>query len=166
MLVRIAGGVCIFAASVWLGMTKSYALKKREQYLFDTKAFLNLLEVEIQFSASRIKHTFSKLEKHVHLNGLLREAAEGLEEYGIRSAWENAVASRAVCLDEADRDILNMLGAELGMTDRQNQIKNIKHIEKLVEKQYESARKKREQLAKLYEGGGVLIGIFMIILLF
>ena len=68
-------------------------------------------------------------------------------------------------LTDGDREILVMLGAQLGMTDRENQYKNICCTKNLIDKQYEQARQIRERTSRLYEGGGILAGAFAILLL-
>lgn len=165
MLIKAAGSVCIFCGSLWFGFYRGSLLRKREKYLLDIKSFLHLLEVEIQFSACRLQDIFRKIAERTALVRLTEQTLERLASDGIRLAWERAVDKECSCLTQADRDVIKMLGAELGMTDRENQIKNIKHIETLIEKQHEEAQEQRRRLCKLYEGGGALLGLLVIVLL-
>lgn len=165
MLTKLIGSACIFCGSLWFGFYKSNILRRREKYLSQVITFLKLLEVEIHFSAARLGEVFSRISERVYLGGLLELAAERFASDGIRAAWEYAVEEKCVYLTADDKAALKMLGAELGMTDRENQIKNIQHIAKLTEKQHSDAHEERVRLSRLYEGGGALLGLLIIVLL-
>lgn len=165
MLTKLIGSACIFCGALWFGFYKSSILRRRENYLSQVITFLKLLEVEIHFSAARLGEVFCCISERVSLGGLLECAMERFAEDGIRAAWESAVDEKCVYLTDEDKAAIKMLGAELGMTDRENQIKNIKHIAKLAEKQHSEAHEERVRLSRLYEGGGALLGLLIIVLL-
>lgn len=165
MLMKAVGGICVFCGALWLGLYQGNLLRRREKYLQQVSVFLHLLEVEIEFSVQRLSEIFRRLSSRTEIGALPEDALEHMESEGIRSAWEHAVDRQCGCLLREDREVLKLLGAELGMTDRENQIKNIRHIEKLTEKQYEEARQRRQRLCRLYEGGGALVGLLLVVLM-
>ena len=52
------------------------------------------------------------------------------------------------------------------MTDTENQIKNIKYVRELLASEQKKAEGDYEQLGRLYRSGGVLGGLFLILILF
>lgn len=165
MIIKYCGSVLVFLGAVFLGFGRGTILRRREKYLMNLCSFLDLLEVEIQFSAQRLGRMFLRLDEHIQLGNLLKSTSENLEN-GVAVAWSDAVKNHTPSLLAEDREILVLLGAKLGMTDRDTQIKNIRHVKHLIQKQYEDAKQERNRLSKLYEGGGVLVGLFLVILLF
>lgn len=166
MIAKLIGGIFIMCGCIYIGFGTSLNMRRREKFLLNFKSFLKLLEVEMEFSSCRLKNLLLRIDKNVSLGGLLEKAANDVEKYGVQIAWENSVKTQTPFSCKSDRDTMSLLGAELGMTDKESQIKNIHHINELIEKQYEDACKKREQLSKLYESGGILCGILIVILLY
>lgn len=130
MPIRIIGAVMIFSVSTYLGFSFADRLKKRYVYLRNILTSLNLLETEIGFGVSKLKQAFLTIDKSADTRGLFKTAADNLEDVGIKQAWRGAVYEKRqeLYLTDADADALNALGAQLGMTDVENQIKNIKYV--------------------------------------
>ena len=129
------------------------------------KAFLNMLDIQIQFSSDRLERCMRMADKHIKIGGFLIYAADRIKTDGIQRAWAEAVRVKTPYLTSEDREIITALGARLGMTDRENQYKNICCTKELIEKQYEQARALRERTSRLYEGGGILAGAFIVLML-
>ncbi len=162
-MVKLLGAVMVGAACGYFGFKMSFSLKTRAKSLSDIASSLEMLESEINFSASKLKKAFKRIDR----NGLFALAADNMEKEGVRAAWRSAVRELGtkLCLAEADSDILLMLGENIGRTDADDQIKNIKYIKSMISRQEESARGEYERLGKTYRSGGILTGLMIVIIL-
>ncbi|MCD8180329.1 MAG: stage III sporulation protein AB [Firmicutes bacterium] len=162
-MVKILGAVMTGAACGCFGFKLSLSMKTRVKSLADIAASLEMLESEISFSVNKLKKAFARADR----NGLFTSAADNMEENGIDRAWTEAVDKNKsrLCLTSADSDILLMLGKNIGRTDAEDQIKNIKYIKAMVKEREKQAQSDYDRFGKLYRSGGVLIGLMIIIIL-
>ena len=93
--------------------------------------------------------------------------AENMDEKGVKTAWTNAVneCSTKLSLKDADKDILMTLGKNIGRTDTDDQIKNIKYIKSMIAEQEKQAQSEYRRFGKMYRNGGVLVGLLIVIML-
>lgn len=164
-MLKIAGAVMICAACTYMGLKKSTELKNREKSLKSIHTALGHLETEIGFTANNLKRAFLNIEKSAELKGLFADAAERIENFGIKKAWTYAVMNSKLTLLESDRELLLMLGTRLGMTDTKNQLKHIGYMRELISAQAGSAEAEYRRLGSIYRGGGVLLGLFIVLLI-
>jgi len=164
---KLIGALCILISSSLIGIQKASCLKNRVKYLANIKASLNILESEISFSQDILEKAFMRISKAVDTKGLFETASENISELGIKSAWEYAVSecSKSLCLNKADYEALILFGEKLGMSDKKGQVKNIRNTISIIDGLIESAEKEYTQNAKLYRSGGVIIGLFFVIVL-
>ena len=165
MLVKLIGALVIFSACTYLGMRRSNELKGRCNALKNISAALLQLETEISFSANDLKRAFLNIEKNTRTRGLFKDAAERIEKYGIKKAWTYAVLNNPMPLTEADRELVLMLCAKLGMTDSKNQLKHTAYIRELVNAQQSAAENEYARLGKMYRNGGLLAGLFIVLVI-
>lgn len=127
-MVKILGAVMTGFACGYLGFKISFAMKIRAESLNNIITSLEMLESEINFSMNKLKQAFMRVDKC----GLFKFAAENMDEKGVKTAWTNAVneCSTKLSLKDADKDILMTLGKNIGRTDTDDQIKNIKYNKK------------------------------------
>ena len=148
-MVKILGAVMTGFACGYLGFKISYAMKIRAESLNNIITSLEMLESEINFSMNKLKQAFMRVDKC----GLFKFAAENMDEKGVKTAWTNAVneCSTKLSLKDADKDILMTLGKNIGRTDTDDQIKNIKYIKSMIaeqEKQAQSEYRRDEKIAR------------------
>ncbi|MCX7715222.1 MAG: hypothetical protein N2171_05810 [Clostridia bacterium] len=167
MIAKMMGGICILSATTYLGFERAHLLYKRVKYIMNIKTSLTMLESEIGFCANRLDSAFMTISKLSDTQGLFSQTAKKLQSVGIKEAWEMSVRAHRekMRLTGEDTEILLSFGAELGMTDRENQIKNIRYITSLLEKQYKEAKEEYERMARTYRSIGILSGLFLIVLL-
>ncbi len=165
---KLAGAAIIFFACLLAGIREADRLKKRTVYLKNIQTALNLLETEIAFGKNHLKRVFKSIEKSADCRGLFEETAENIESLGIKKAWRSALHNKEeeLCFKSGDTDTLLTLGNQLGMTDAENQIKNIKYIRELLEKNVQEAEGEYSRLGRLYRSGGAMAGLLLILLLF
>ncbi len=164
---RLAGAAAVFASCTVMGFSLSDRLKKRAGYLGNIIEALSLLETEIAFGRSRVKEAFLRVDAACDTRGLFKTAAEKMEEEGIKKAWRGAVEEKRdeLRLTDADAEAVISLSERLGMTDTENQIKNIRYVKGRLEPLLKEAEGEYGQAGRLYRGGGILVGVFLILIL-
>lgn len=162
-MVKILGAVMTGFACGYLGLKISFAMKIRAESLNNIITSLEMLESEINFSMNKLKQAFMRVDKC----GLFKFAAENMDEKGVKTAWTNAVneCSIKLSLKDADKDILMTLGKNIGKTDTDDQIKNIKYIKSMIAEQEKQAQSEYSRFGKMYRNGGVLVGLLIVIML-
>ena len=162
-MVKILGAIMTGFACGYLGLKISYAMKIRAESLNNIITSLEMLESEINFSMNKLKQAFIRVDKC----GLFKFAAENMDEKGVKTAWTNAVneCSTKLALKDADKDILMTLGKNIGRTDTDDQIKNIKYIKSMIAEQEKQAQSEYRHFGKMYRNGGVLVGLLIVIML-
>ncbi len=164
-MIKLAGAICVLAGCAYAGFAKSIQMRRREEWLLNMRAFLNMLDIQIQFSSDRLERCMRMADKHIKLGRFLTYAADHIKTDGIQCAWAESVRINTPYLTDEDREVITVLGARLGMTDRENQYKNICYTKELIQKQYEQAHDLRRRVSRLYEGGGILAGVFVVLML-
>ena len=162
-MVKILGAIMTGFACGYLGFKISFAMKIRAESLNNIITSLEMLESEINFSMNKLKQAFMRVDKC----GLFKFAAENMDEKGVKTAWTNAVndCSTKLSLKDAVRDILMTLGKNIGRTDTDDQIKNIKYIKSMIAEQEKQAQSEYRRFGKLYRNGCVLVRLLIVIML-
>lgn len=161
-MLKLIGSIMIGASCVYLGVRRSISFKKRYSSLVDFQNAISVLSTDIAFRETELKEAFINTD-----NAIFKEAAKYIENDGIKSAWSKAVkqCSSRLCLTEGDCDTVLMLGKRLGMTDTENQIKNLEGVKNMLDLHIRAASYDAERLCRLYAGGGVLTGLFLVLML-
>ncbi len=167
MPIKIVGAVMIFCAGFFWGWLRAGELLKREKSLQNIKTGLNMLESEIVFSSNYLKDAFLNISRISVCKEFFSDVAFGIEEFGASKAWENALEKnkKKLALKERDTEILKILASQLGKSDTEQQVKNIRHVKELLEIAQKEAREDYQNSSRLYRSMGILGGLFVIILL-
>lgn len=165
MILKLIGAVMICAACTYIGIKKSGELKGRYKSLRNIGTALGYLETEIGFCSNDLKRAFINIDRGTDTCGLFKDAADKIEEYGIKKAWAYAVLKSSMPILDSDRELMLMLGEKLGMTDTKSQLKHIGYVKELVNAQSESAESEYGRLGKIYRSGGLLAGLFIILVI-
>ena len=167
MPIKLLGAGLIFLSGVMWGICKSRLLLKRERSLKSIITALGMLESEILFSSNRLKAAFCGIAEVSDSKKLFTAAAEKLEDMSAFEAWKNAVdeVKKEMCLTEKDAQTVKLLGAELGRSDKEQQIRNIRHVSALLGVAADEAYGEYAASAKMYRSLGISGGLFIAILL-
>lgn len=167
MPIKILGAVMIFSSGVILGYGKAYVLAQRERSLININSAFGILESEIVFSQNKLKTAFERIAQISSCGRLFLSAAEKMEESSACDAWIYATEKEkhSLCLTQKDAEILKMLANELGRSDKEQQIKNIRHVSALLKAAAEEAHNEYAISAKMYRSGGICVGLFLAVLL-
>ena len=167
MLTKFLGSAAIIGGSVFIGRNISLGLKRREESLNAFHSALVMLESEISFSANSIDRAFENIAGAVKLRGFFEYVAGEIQENGVRKAWSEGITKYKDRLGITDEDakILLTLGGELGITNRENQIKNIRYVISVLETAEKEAGMRYMSLSGIYRNVSVGAGIAAAILL-
>lgn len=168
MAVKLFGAVLIIISGAVCGFLRSQIPCRRYKSLRAVYTCLEILENEIDFSLDSIGRIFMRISKLCEMEYIFKTAVELDEEMTVGQRWKRAVDkdSEAMCLKKEDCEIIKLLSQELGTCGREEQIKNIRHVKALLDKQIITAEEDYKKSAKLYKSLGVSGGIFIAILLF
>lgn len=164
---KLLGAVFIIASTSIYGYCLSLIPAKRYKNLVKILSGIEILENEITFSKDTIDEIFIKIATLIECDCIFRTVTQRNKGECLFKGWKRAVFQdkEKLCLKASDCEVISMLGAELGITDVQGQIKNILHIKELLKKQIEESLDEKKRTSRLYKSMGVALGVFAAVLL-
>ncbi len=170
---KLIASIMIITASTLWGMNKALRYSKRVSELRQLQQAFKLLETEIIYGFTPLAEAFLHIsQRHIGPIGkLFNQMGSGLNENGDLTTgqlWEltlNRIWSETA-LKKGDREILHQLGAQLGETDRQDQIKHIQLALRMLESEEMDALHEQKTYASMYRNLGVLGGLLLVILMY
>ena len=157
----------IIAASAAAGAYMNARLQRRVKYLDGFAAALEYLKAHICFSDFEMEKALRLANDACDTCGVFRAAAEKMKADGIKDAWRHAVYETAdkMCLKSADITALSSLGERLGITDSEDQKKNIENVLVSLSVCRAEAQQDYKKNGRLYRSCGVLCGVLAALLL-
>ena len=167
-MAKIFGAIMIFLSCTFWGFSSSLVPYKRYKNLIKIMSALNTMKNEIRFSSDYIDEIILKAVKISEFDYIFQTTAEYEKSIPISKRWKDAVLEdyQKLHLNKEDCEALIMFGSELGMTDREGQLKNIENTLAMLATLKESAKEDYEKMSKLKKGLGLSLGLFTIIILF
>ncbi len=149
------------------GFYKSFKLKSRLKNLTEIKNALRILESCIRFTYTDISKAFLEAHKLSDTSGIFKSVSDNIKEMGASKAWQFSINKNAsqLCLNKEDIHTLSLLGAKLGMTDENEQVKTIECVMNMLDIHITSARYECQKYCRLYSSGGILTGAFLCLVL-
>lgn len=168
MPIKIIGAILIIASTTLYGFVRAGIPDKRHKSLIMIASALELLENEIMFTSDYIDNVFLRIAKLIDSDCLFKTTVSLQEDISAGIRWKKAVLADKdkLCLKNEDCEIISLLASNLGMCDKEGQIKNIQHVKALLQKQINLADEENKKSAKLYKSLGISAGIFAAIILF
>ena len=166
-MIRFIGAGMIIAAGTAAGVYMNARLHKRVKYLDSFSAALEYLKSHICFSDFEMEKALKLTDEIANTGGVFRLAAENMKSDGLKKAWKRAIYLNAdkMCLKTSDADTLASLGERLGLTDAEDQKKNIENVLVSLSVCRAAAAKEYEKNGRLYRSCGVLCGALSVLLL-
>ena len=166
-MIRFIGALMIIAAATFTGAYMNSRLHKRVKYLDSFSAALEYLKAHICFSDFEMEKALMLTDGISDTGGVFRETAESMKADGLKKAWKRAVYINAdkMCLKPSDADALASLGERLGLTDAEDQKKNIENVLVSLAVCRAEAKAEYEKNGRLYRSCGVLCGALAVLLL-
>lgn len=167
MPIKFIGALMVVLSGALWGLLKSKGLKEREKSIENIITALGMLESEIAFSSHRLKYAMEHISRVCFCNGLFSKAAEKIGNMPVYLAWQSAVddTKSGLGISEKDAEIIKILGSELGMSDKEQQMRSIKYVVSLLNEAKNDAHNEYVLYAKMYRSIGVFGGLFVAVLL-
>ena len=167
MFHKILGSLFIIVSTTFISKSLTDSLKRRAESLKAFERLLVLLESEIDYANNPLDVAFSNISNSVKLGGFLPFIISKINSEGIKSSWQQGIENfkKDLSLKDGDIKVLLSLSYQLGLTDRENQIMNIRYVKSLLASYIDEADQNSKTLTRLYRNISFLAGIGTIILL-
>ncbi|WP_166239148.1 stage III sporulation protein SpoIIIAB [Paenibacillus turpanensis] len=171
-MLKLVGAVLIMSAATLYGFQRASRYGKRPVQIRQLIHALQLLETEIVYGYTPLPTALTRIaaQTPAPLERLFRKTAELMREPGAVTAdcWEQAVKETwsDTAMEKAEREIAQRLGANLGLTDRQDQVKHIRLASSQLRSEEETAREDQRRYEKMWRTLGVLMGALVVILMY
>lgn len=158
---------CIFLSSSVIGILVSKKYEDRVSELKEFKNALNMFKTKIKFTYEPIPEIFEEISKQINSNTgkIFKLASSNMEVLAAGDAWNMAVDTNILSINEEDRSILKNLSKLLGQTDIDGQINQIELTSKFLDEQIVKAEKEKSKSEKMYRTLGMVIGLAIVIIL-
>lgn len=159
--------IMILLASIGVGLLISKKYKDRVMELKEFKVALNTIENKIKFTYEPLQDIFEQMSDNLTCNiyQIFKNTSKNIKKDGLQTAWDNSIKNIKLNLNKEDINILTNFGKQLGKTDMEGQISEIKLTSSFIDMQIEKAEKEKEKNEKLYKTLGTVIGLAIVIIL-
>lgn len=164
---KYIGALLIFTSSALIGFKSSLIPLKRHKNLYKISNCFNTMKNEIRYSSDYIDEILKKVSKINNFAFIFKTTASFEKSIPVSVRWEKAVLTDSPLLNlkKEDSEILIMFGHELGMTDREGQLKIIDNLLSNLDTLITDAKEEYDKKSKLQKGLGISLGLFAIIIL-
>lgn len=161
----IYAGIFLSSSSIGILISKKY--EERVKELKEFKNALNMFKTKIKFTYEPIPEIFEQISKQIQTNTgrIFKLASCNMEVVTAGEAWNMAVDTNMLSINEEDRNILKNLSKLLGQTDLEGQISQIELTSNFLDEQIEKAEKEKLKSEKMYRTLGMVIGLGIVIIL-
>lgn len=167
LVLKIVIYTCIFLSSSAIGLLISKKYEERVNQLKEFKNALNMFETKIKFTYEPIPEIFDQISKQMQttVGRTFKLASSNMEVLTAGDAWDIAVDTNVLSINDEDKSILKNLSKLLGKTDIDGQISQIELTNGFLDEQIEKAEKERAKSEKMYRTLGMVIGLAIVIIL-
>ncbi len=164
-MLKIAGAAFVILACGWYGITVSQKYAYRPRYLRTLNSALLMLEMEIIYASTLLPEALLRTGERTSqpVSDLFKKTCElmaGDCRYTTGKAWEKALYStrEQMHFTRADLEILNSFGTGLGISEKEEQVKNFRLVREQLVHQERCAEEERLKKERLWRTMGFLIG--------
>lgn len=171
-MLKILGALLFISATSFIGIDYSNQLVKRPQQIKMLIQSLRLLEAEMGYSQLPLQKIFSTLSKQLtnpvafFYKGLATELSMITEDFFFIWDKEVNVLQEQSNLKQNELEILKQFGRHIGHHTFNDQEKHITLTIYYLQHELEEANELKQKYEKVAKSLGVLIGIFIVLLLF
>lgn len=158
---------CIFLSSSAIGILISKKYEERVNELKEFKNGLNMFKAKIKFTYEPIPEIFKQISNSMESKpGRIFElASHNMKLLTAGDAWNMAIDTNLLSINQEDKNILKNLSKLLGQTDMEGQVNQIELTSSFLDEQIEKAEKERAKNEKMYRTLGMIIGLAIVIIL-
>lgn len=172
MIWKMVGAFLVIGSMGMAGMKVASFYSRRSAELRSLQDALQMLDTEILYSATTLPWVLKKIGccGGDVIARIFAEAGEMIaagEGCTVAEAWGRTLRKNwsSTALNREDYAILCSFGELLGISDRQEQHKNIALTSLHLRQEEERARRNQEKNTRLWQYGGFLAGISVVLLL-
>lgn len=166
-------GACLVIGSLGLAGIKIASLySQRSNELRSLQDALQMLDTEILYAATPLPEALQKIGQGTgnSVTKMFSQAGELIGQgqgFTVAEAWEQALQDNwnSSALIKDDYAILSAFGKLLGVSNREEQHKNITLTSLHLCQEEEKARRLQEKNTRLWQYGGFMVGISIVLLL-
>ena len=157
----------IFLSSSAIGILISKRYEERVKELKDFKICLNMFKTKIQFTYEPIPEIFNQVANSMDTKpGKIFEfASNNMKLLKAGDAWNLALDTNNLNINEEDKNILKNLSKLLGQTDIKGQLNQIEITSTFLDEQIKKAEEEKLKNEKMYRSLGMVIGLAIVIIL-
>jgi stage III sporulation protein AB len=171
-VIRLAGALLILLAGTMIGYLQAARFAARPRQIRQLIHALQRLETEIQYGQTPLPEALSRLAGVVPepVAGLFSRAAGQLDRRdgpSVREAWDQALAGgwSRTAMKAAEREALARLGASLGGSGRDDQLKHVRLAMLQLQAEEAAAREEQQRYEKMSRSLGVLGAALVVVVL-
>lgn len=172
LFIKVVSLLLIVGLSSLIGNVISRRFKTRVKVLEDIGVALDMFETRVKYTYDTVADNFKFIAQNMSTDAsiIFEDTANKINENNNISAgdaFRETVDSEAVFLelDKEDIEVLKGLGASLGQTDLEGQVKNIILIKSLLAKRLEEAQNYKDKNYKLAKNMGIFAGLVIMLIL-
>lgn len=157
----------IFLTSSVIGILVSKKYEQRVNELKEIKNALNMFKTKIKFTYEPIPEIFKEISETMNTRtGRVFEIAScNMKLLAAGEAWDMAIDTDILEINEEDKKILKNLSKLLGQTDVDGQVNQIELTSSFLDGQIKKAEKEKDKNEKMYRILGMIIGLAIVIIL-
>ncbi|MGV3487614.1 MAG: stage III sporulation protein SpoIIIAB [Tuberibacillus sp.] len=166
------GALFIIISATAIGRLLALQFRERPRQLRQLKSALQSLETEITYGLAPIGEAARRLSEQLpepsksffyHFSIKLAQGSASLRE-----AWDETLHEfwPRTAMKKNELEIMKQFGATLGLSDRENQQKQIRLALSHLEREEAEARAAQNQYEKMVKSLGFLAGLLLVLLLF
>ncbi|SFS83246.1 stage III sporulation protein SpoIIIAB [Paenibacillus sp. BC26] len=171
-MVELIGAALILFAGTMIGFLQASRYAARPIQIRQLIYALQRLETEIGYGYTPLPEAISRSAAHLPepVASLLLDVNRRLEQTGeltFRESWEGAANAYwpHTAMRQPEQAALIRLGSALGISDREDQIKNLKLAMQQLQSEEEAARHDSARFSKMWKSLGVLTAALVVILI-
>jgi len=171
-VIKLIGAMLILFAGTMIGFQQAARFAARPRQLRHIAHALQRLETEIGYGHTPLPEALARTADAVSepIARMLRLASEGLgsaEGLSFRESWERAVHTvwETTAMRENEKAVMLRLGSSLGISDKEDQIKNLQLAMLQLKAEEDAARDDQGRYEKMWKSLGVLIAVLVVILM-
>lgn len=172
-MTKLLGAMLVLFAGTMIGLYKSQQYARRPQQIRQLILALQRLETEIAYGFTPLPEALVHVAAPLSapLAAMFRLAAQLLDERsGLTTAesWRRAIADSWMntSMKAGEREVIERLGATLGLTDQNDQVKHLRLAVNHLQAEEQSAWEERKRYSGMWRSLGVLGGALLVILMF
>jgi len=146
-------------------ISKKYSNRVRE--LREFKNALHMFKAKIRFTYEPIPEIFKEISTSINSNigSVFSIASNNMKLLAAGRAWDLALNTNLLNINEEDKNVLKNLSKLLGKTDMEGQVNQIEITETFLDEQIAKAEEEKKKSEKMYRSLGVIIGLAIVIIL-